>query len=322
VTAALDEKIRWLEDFNELIRTTNPAVEAGASELGRLGDSLRESGSQLSLHLDHLAADLDGLQQETQAAEAAAVKSCQELGQAAVDAKAPLDDLDKDAAAARDHWTQALQEQASALDTAVKEAAAAGWEPLDQCLADAIGDFEKWTKGADSALGDLVQHLDEAHTGVAQERDRVTGAAHYVIGGEPFYPPLWQEPEAAARSVLDEAIPRLRNEQAAPISKESLALNEELVTGLEQSSAQVQARLDTIGKDAATEVGAQEAEVTTALESAGEALQRAQSEFERGAIQAEETETEAQALAELAGQVDKAQVQVRQIKAVMEAMGQ
>jgi hypothetical protein len=322
VTAPLDEGIHFLEAFNELMRTTNPALEAGAAELDRLGDSLGQTQSTLSLGLDYLASELDGLQQGTLAEETAAVKSCQELGQAATEAKAPLDDLEKDAAAAQEHWVQAFQEQASALDAAVKDAEASGWEPLDGSLAGKRDDFDKWAKASDSALGELLQLLNKFDTDLDQERDRVVEAAHHVAEAGPFGDDFWIGSEQEAARVLDMAIPRLQDEEVRPIVEDIHTLHDELVTGLGQSSTQVQARLDFIAEQAANAVNAQETEVTQALENTGQVLGRAQTEFERAAIQGEETGTEAQALAELAGQVAEAQVQAQQILAVMEAMDQ
>src|SRR6185503_5038567 len=116
VTRSVAQSVQNLQYLCELLRVTNPVLESGASELDQLGHSLKDSVARLSEDLDHLAADLDHVQKEAETTETAAVSACQDLGHVAEHVTASsLAEVEKDAAAAQEHWSEVLKEKSSAL---------------------------------------------------------------------------------------------------------------------------------------------------------------------------------------------------------------
>jgi hypothetical protein len=321
MTGTFDQSLENLRTYCELLRVTNPVLEAGAADLGRLGHSLEDTTSQLSEGLDHLATDVDSLQQEAGTSGAATVKACEELGHAAEEVNASgLAELEKDAAEAQQHWIAALHETTASLDGAFQELTAQGWQPLEQALAAEQADFEKWTHDANEILDGLVQAIHTVETGVAHQGTLLDEAARELEAIPPFPQTYWGGVGTHAVTLADETVPHFV-QQAGQHAAAMTAAHEELVGSAVESSARVRAQLDLAAEMAVTAIDATTTDMTQVVEAVEEALKNAQTEFERAAIQAEDAEKEAEDLAELAVHVTVASDQLTQVQALLEALG-
>lgn len=322
MTAQFDESLEHLRLLCELVRVANPALERGAAELGRVAQGLSENEQRLSLDLDHLATEVDGLQKEAETSEAAAVKACQDLGHAAEEVNASgLAEVEKEAAAAQVHWTAAFHEKSSALDSAFQEVAANGWEPLDAALASEQADFEKWTQAADDTLQGLVQGFATVATDVQHQGTVLDEAARGLEAAPPFPKAYWHPVASHGKALTEETVPHF-GEQVEHQDTELGTVHEHLAAAAGDGSTHVRAQMDLTVQMAVTAIDAQANEVTQMVQTAVETLQTAHTEFERSQIQADDAEKAGHELVELAGHVAQAEVQLQQVQAVLEALGQ
>jgi hypothetical protein len=313
------DSVENLRAYGELLRTTNPVLEAGAADLGHLAHSLSDHESHLSLDLDHLAIEVDTLQKEAQSSGAAAVKACEELGHAAEEVNTTaLAELEKGAAEVQSHWTAALHETSGALAAAFQELAS-WWGPLKAALESEQADFEKWTQTADEALHGIVQIVASVASDVAHQGTVLFWAAHDLEGASPFAKAYWFGVASHARTLTEETVPHFVDE-VEHHSSELGAVHKQLVTATGEGSNHVRAQMDLTIQMAASAVDAQAGEVTHEVEAVVEALQNAQTEYERSTVQAADAEKESHELAELAGHVAEAEGRLRQVQAALKAI--
>jgi len=318
----LDQSVENLRAFCELLRVTNPVLEAGASDLGGLGHSLGDTTTHLSQELDHLATDVDGLQKQAESSQAEAVKACEELGHVAEGVNSTgLAEVEKEAASTQEHWTAVLQETSSALDTAFQELDSQGWEPLDAALAQEQGDFERWTQAADDTLHTLIAGIGSVETAVAHQGTVLDEATRDLEAAAPFPESYWHGVGAHARTLTQETVPQF-TEHVLKHAFELNAIDEQLVTEAGEGSTHVRAQVDLTMQAAVSTIDAKDVELMQAVETAAEGLKTAQIEFERGAVQAEDADKAGHDVAELAGHVAEANVQLQQVHEALEALGQ
>ena len=93
MTEPLDDSLEKLKAFCDLLRTTNPQLASGASELQQLAQTIDASETSLASDLDGLVTELDELHKEAESSEATVVKACQELGTAGPVEQCQLDDV-------------------------------------------------------------------------------------------------------------------------------------------------------------------------------------------------------------------------------------
>lgn len=322
MTRSVDQSVENLRMLCELLRVTNPVLESGGSELDQLGHSLKDSVARLSEELDHLAADLDHVQKEAETTEAAAVSACQDLGHVAEHVNAStLAEVEKEAAAAQEHWTEVLKEKSSALEAAFEDLGSHGFEPLGATLANEQASFEKWTQAADDTLQGLAVAIGSVEEGVAHQGTVLYETARDLEGAPPLAPGYWHGLDTHARAIAEETVPQF-GEQVKKHSDELYDVHEELLNDAKDRSTNVREDLEVLAKEAVLHIDANDVELMHAVEAATEALNNAQIEFERGAVQAEDAEKEGHELDGLSGHVAEAQVQLHQIHDALEAMGQ
>jgi len=311
-----------VEAFCQLLRTTNPVLESGAADLERLAHSLSDVESRLSLDLDTLATEVDGLQQEAETSGATAAKACQELGQAAEGAIATaLAAVEKGASTFESQWTQDLKEKASALAASFHEMTSAGWEPLTAALAIEHGDFERWTQASGEAL-DGVVHLVTSLAGDIRHRAAdATGGAHDLSAAPVFDHAFWNEPESEAEKVTQETVPWFRNAEL-DASKELSSGRDQGVATVGDDSNHVRAQTDLITRQLAAAVDAEASEVKQVQAQAMESLGRLQGEFERGTVQADRAQPDVHELSAVASDVPQTEGLIQRIRAATEAIGE
>jgi hypothetical protein len=316
----IDDPAEKVQAFCDLLRATNPVLESGAADLERLAHGLSDAESRLSLDLDALATEVDGLQKEAETSGATAAKVCQELGHAAEDTKATaLAELEKGAATIESRWTQDLKAKASALETPFGEMKSSGWEPLIAVLAGEHGDFERWTQAWDEALTGVIQLVTSVASDVEHDATDVTGAAHDLTAQPLFDGAFWNDPESEAEKVTQETIPWFRNAELEA-SKELGSTRDQLVATVTDDSNHVRAQMDLATRQAAAAVDTQASQVTQVLQQTMEALERLQVEVERSSVQADRAQPDAHDLSDLATQVPDAEAMLQRIRAATEAM--
>jgi hypothetical protein len=311
-----------VQDFCDLLRATNPMLESETADLERLGRGLGDAESRLSLDLNTLATEVDGLQKEAETSGLAAAQACQVLGQAAEAAKAKaLAGLENSAAAAESQRTHELTEKATALGAAFQELRSSGWEPLMAALASEHGDFERWTQGTDEALSGLVHLFAGLPSEVEHDLEQAAGAAKTLTGPPLFDDAFWNDAVSGAEKLVQEGVPSFcKGELEA--SQELGQVRDELVKAVGDDSNHVRGQLDLATRQLAAAVDGQAGGLAQALQQTEEALSSARVEFERVTVLADQAQPDLQTLSELAGQVPEAEALLQRIRAVAEAMAE
>ncbi|HXB55968.1 MAG TPA: hypothetical protein VN461_14375 [Vicinamibacteria bacterium] len=318
----IEEPAEKIQAFCELLRTSNPVLESGAADLGRLAHDLGDTESRLSLDIAALATELDALQKEVEASGLAIEKACSDLGQAAEQAKTSvLGDLEKAAATLEGQWSPQLKEKAMGLESVFQEMKSSGWEPLTSALAHEHAEFEKWTQVVDEVLPGLA-HLFSTLAGDVEHAARDATEAGHDLSGPPLMDhAYWNDPESEAEKVTHETIPRFRGEEP-DASRELAGLRDQLVSAVGEDGNHVRGQVDLTTRQLAAAVDAQASELNQALGRTKEALARLQLEFERSTVQADEAKPDVQSLSDLANKVPEAEAMLQRIRAATEAMAE
>ncbi len=316
----LDDGLEKLKAFNELLRSSQPALESGGADLARLGRALSDAEGRLSLDLDGLATDVDEVQKEAQASEAAAVEACQDLNDAAETVlTTTIAELEKGAATMQERWTHDLAERATALTGAFQDLQGSGWEPLIAALGNEDAAFDRWTQAADEAIGVVVHQLAGAVAEVEHETTDLTAAADELTGIPLFDQASWNESRDDAETTLHQVLPWFRQSELE-ITKDLAATHEQLAGAATAAAGHVRAQLDQVAQKAADGLDAEANQLVQSFGEAAEGVERLQVELERGAVQAADTQAAAHRLADLAAQVIDGDATVREIHSVLEAM--
>lgn len=322
MTGALDQSVENLRLLCELLRVTNPMLESGAADLGRVAERVGQGEELLSAELEQLVAEMNALQEQAETSGVAVAKACIELSDAAEEVTSGgLAEMKTDATAAQSHWTAALQERSSELSAGFQELMSQGWEPLRACLTSELAEFERWIKAADEALQGLVLGVEAVATGLEEQGTAAEAAASDLQGSPALDDDFFLGTGVACVQLVQQIIPQFVDN----IDSQGVELDqvhEQIVTAAERSSTNVRAQLDLTAETALNAIEAQADAMTKAVEAAEEALRNLQTEFERSAIQGEEADQEGNALVELAGQVVDAQAQLLKVREVLEALGQ
>ncbi|HXY38998.1 MAG TPA: hypothetical protein VEQ10_04975 [Vicinamibacteria bacterium] len=318
----LDDPAEKVQVFCELLRTTNPVLESGATDLERLAHGLSDAEEKLSMDLDSLATEVDGLQKEAQSSGNAAAKACQELNLSAEQTKTTaLAALENGAAGFESRWTHELEEKAGALAAAFQEIKGSGWEPLMAALASEHGDFERWTQASEEGLTGMIHQFTDLASAVEHQAADATQAAHDLTAAPLFDRAFWNDPDSAAEKLMQETIPWFRNAEREA-AKELSSTRDELVAAVGSDSSHVRGQLELDTRQLAAAVDAQAGELVQTLQQTVQALSQLQLEFERGAVQADRAQPDARKLADLAGQVPQAEALLQRIRAASEAMAE
>jgi hypothetical protein len=319
VTTPLDDSIEKLQSLCAVLKNVNPALDGAAGDLSRVAHSLSDSEGRLSTGVDGLAGEVDGLQKAAQESEAVAGKAIEELGHAGQStAAAALADLETAAGNAHSHWTEVLQSKSSSL-TGELAALGSDFEPLRAALAHQKEDYERWTQGADGALGGLVQLFASLGGDVQHAIAQAAQEAHDVVGAPPFEQAFWNDADAAAHRVTEEIVPWFRK-AALEAGQELIGIHETLVAEANEGGEHVRAQLDLTAQTAAEAVDAQVVEVSQALEDTMAAFSPAQVEIERTAIQADTVRGTSAGMVDLASRAATGEVRLLEIRAAMEAL--
>jgi hypothetical protein len=322
MTGRLDQSVENLRMLCELLRVTNPLLESGATDLAQAAHTVAEGESRFSSDLDHLVTEVDAVQKQAETSQAEAVSALTELAHAAEEANTEaLTEIETDAAAVQAHWTSALHEKGSGLDTAFGELKSNGWDPLIATLGNEQGDFEKWDHAADEALQGLVHAVEGVTEGVNASGSVCEEAAKNLEEAPPMSEDFWQGTERDAKKIVEETIPEFGGSVDRHTGELSEAC-EQVMAAIDAGNTHLRAQLDLTTEAAVHAIDAQAEAMGKAVEKADEELRSVQSRYELSAVHGEEAEREGTELLELAGHVVEAQAQLAKVREVLEVLGQ
>jgi hypothetical protein len=318
-----DPGVDNLNVFNTVLESTNRILEDAAPKLDALGTGLSDTETELRGELVALTTELETLDKEVESWEAAAVAAVKEVNDDAhkvVEVRLPA--LDTDMAAARQRVDGALATHGTTWQPRLDELEARGFDALDTVLTSEEQDFERWAGEAEAALGALHVSLNAEGAEVKRDTDEAVAALDAAKDAA-------VDAHTAARTALeaqlhdfDDSLPKEVDKRCHDTSATVPVWIESewggTITTLVTAYHNV---LQALGKDESALIEQESGRVTGIVDTTETSLSEAEAEFERCAVSAEWSEREMKEVSELRPQIEKADEEVTEIRALMEAVG-
>jgi hypothetical protein len=318
-----DPVVDDLNVFSTLLESTNRILDDATPRLDALGQGLYAHHTDLGSALSELTGDVDTLEKETQEWEAKAVAETKELDGAvhkALEQRLPAIDTDSEASQGRTHTV--LTTHGATLQSRLDELDARGFDALDTVLEQEKSEFERWNGEAGGALADFTSALDT-------EGEEAKHDIQAAVAGLDAAKDAATDEHTAASSTLERQLYDFDVEVMREIDTRCGQLSTWLPTWLSGTWAASVTSLATayrslseqLGKDESAAIEQENRYVTSLVEMAETYLAQADTQFEHTASAADEDEREMGEVAALRPQIEHADEEVAEIRALMGALG-
>lgn len=319
--AAYDPGVDNLQAFSSLLEATNHVFEAAIPDLGEWGKDLIEAEPDLRAALTSLKTDTASLQKEVETLEVQVTGAAAELSSAthrAIETRMPAIESEVRESRSRSHET--LTQRAAALPSELDELQTRGFEPFQAVVTQEQADFERWANEADTALRSLWEGLEAAAEETTRDTEQATAdltAAAEAAGSEHA---ALDEVQRVELYRLGTNLPDEIEKRSAEASASASQRIEEWANTMKTEVTALHNDVEDLGKGAGGAIQEENRGVTEVLDAAGLALGQAGTEFEQSGADAESLESEAASIADLRPNIETADGEVAEIRALMEAL--